>query len=60
MSRLSLESSWAQAVSLVEWADRLGDLMPASRLQIDLAVLDQVRKEIGQKYFSIFCCFFSL
>ena len=31
---LGLEEAFADAISLVEWPDRLGDLLPADRLQI--------------------------
>ena len=36
LSRLQLGESWRTAVSLIEWPERLGDLLPAERLSITL------------------------
>lgn len=34
---LGIEDAFAEAVSLIEWPDRLGPLLPAEHLRIDLA-----------------------
>jgi tRNA threonylcarbamoyladenosine biosynthesis protein TsaE len=33
---LGIEEAFAEAISLIEWPDRLGDLLPGERLDIDL------------------------
>lgn len=34
---LGIEEAFADAISLIEWPDRLGDLLPAERLDVELA-----------------------
>ena len=42
LQRLELASSFSSAVSLVEWAERLGSALPQQHLAVSLRVLDQV------------------
>lgn len=47
MARLDLDTSFAHAVTLVEWAERLADagLLPVQRLDVQIAVL--ASQEVG-------------
>jgi tRNA threonylcarbamoyladenosine biosynthesis protein TsaE len=38
---LGIEDAFAQAISLVEWPDRLGPLLPAERLEVSLAFAER-------------------
>jgi tRNA threonylcarbamoyladenosine biosynthesis protein TsaE len=37
---LGIEDAFAEAISLIEWPDRLGSLLPGSRLDLALAITD--------------------
>jgi len=40
LAELGLDEAFAGAISIVEWADRLGPTLPSRRLAIDLAFAD--------------------
>ena len=42
LSRLQLEESWQTAVTLIEWAERLGEYLPAEHLAVTLQPVQQV------------------
>ena len=42
LSRLQLEDSWQKAVTLIEWAERLGNYLPVERLSVTLEPIQEV------------------
>ena len=42
LSRLQLEDSWQRAVTLIEWAERLGNHLPVERLSVTLQPVEEV------------------
>lgn len=43
---LGIEQGFAEAICLIEWPERLGGLLPASRLDLSLAIEGQTRRAI--------------
>jgi tRNA A37 threonylcarbamoyladenosine biosynthesis protein TsaE len=42
MARLNMDESFSQAISLVEWAERLQQAKPADRLDLSISILSEV------------------
>lgn len=43
LQRLDLASSLKDSINLIEWPERLGDMTPENRLDLELKILDLVR-----------------
>lgn len=50
MARLNMDESFRQAISLVEWAERLQQAKPADRLDMSISILSEVGSDAAVMY----------